>query len=460
MSVQGSKAVRAIHRAVLHTALALGSLVFSLPFLWLLSTAAKQDAEIFVYPPELVPQIPGAVASSPWVDPDAYRPPSRPEEMSLAAWLNRRSEILRALREKAGAWLGDSPLVDLHSQAAADEAADGVWEKAALRLAPEDWGREPARIAETLIAAVQPLARDEILDTIQRRLVFGEARFDGWSMKETPVLNGADAATSWRILPAEGSSATIEPYVDSGKTSGLVRYRMAPNRPIVFQTDLALPFPADDFKRVVFSYRGDASWNALFCTVEFNGRRYRSHRPCYLAKGMWQQTRFQFASWEDTTRAQRPWFILEEEKAGGAVFNEPDEVRVEIALARQSDLRRIYGKLTENYRAALDYMPFWRYVRTSVILVTLNIFAELLGASLVAFAFARLRWPGRDLCFVLVLSTLMVPAQVVMIPRFLIWRWLGWYNTWAPLWFPALFGGAFFIFLLTQFMKTIPNDLE
>ena len=77
-----------------------------------------------------------------------------------------------------------------------------------------------------------------------------------------------------------------------------------------------------------------------------------------------------------------------------------------------------------------------------------------------AYAFARLHWPGRSVALVLLLSTMMLPAQVTMIPSFLIWRGLGWYNTLNPLWVPAWFGSAFFIFLMVQHMKTIPKELE
>jgi len=71
-----------------------------------------------------------------------------------------------------------------------------------------------------------------------------------------------------------------------------------------------------------------------------------------------------------------------------------------------------------------------------------------------------MRWPGRDVIFVVLLCTMMLPAQVTMVPVFLIVRKLHWYNTLTPLWLPSFFGSAFFIFLLRQFFMTIPRDLE
>ncbi|HIJ73105.1 MAG TPA: carbohydrate ABC transporter permease [Candidatus Hydrogenedentes bacterium] len=118
------------------------------------------------------------------------------------------------------------------------------------------------------------------------------------------------------------------------------------------------------------------------------------------------------------------------------------------------------NKYANNYRDVLRQVPLWAYVKNSFLLVGLNIVGQILGSSLVAYGFARLRWPGREFCFMLVLATLMIPAQVTMIPVFLIFKYLGWYNTLRPLWVPAFFGSAFYIFLLRQFMRGIPSDLE
>jgi multiple sugar transport system permease protein len=105
-------------------------------------------------------------------------------------------------------------------------------------------------------------------------------------------------------------------------------------------------------------------------------------------------------------------------------------------------------------------VPFFRYVGNSLLVVGLTIAGALFSSAFVAYAFARLSWPGRGIALILLLGTMMVPPQVTMIPAFLVWRGLGWYNTLNPLWVPAWFGNAFFIFLMIQHMKTIPRELE
>ena len=118
------------------------------------------------------------------------------------------------------------------------------------------------------------------------------------------------------------------------------------------------------------------------------------------------------------------------------------------------------AKVERNYLRAFDSVPFLQYVGNSLLLVTLSMAGFLFSSAFVGYAFARLSWPGRGVALVLLLSTMMVPAQVTMVPSFLIWRSLGWYDTLYPLWVPAWFGSAFFIFLMIQHMKTIPRELE
>ncbi|MCS6949977.1 MAG: carbohydrate ABC transporter permease [Armatimonadota bacterium] len=146
---------------------------------------------------------------------------------------------------------------------------------------------------------------------------------------------------------------------------------------------------------------------------------------------------------------------------------EPPERRGEILTVPGSQLQkvRVFAPKWENYWDALRFLPpetnyglvfLWNTLFLSI----LSIIGTVLSSSLVAFAFSRLRWPGRDIWFVVLLATMMVPGAVTMLPVFVIFRALGWVDTLRPLWVPAFFGSAFNIFLLRQFFLTIPTDLE
>jgi multiple sugar transport system permease protein len=116
-----------------------------------------------------------------------------------------------------------------------------------------------------------------------------------------------------------------------------------------------------------------------------------------------------------------------------------------------------------NYRTALvdSGLPFRLFLQNTLLISVLATFGQTFSAACVAFAFARLKFPYRDGLFLLVLSTMMLPAQVTMIPQFMMFAKLGWVDTLKPLIVPAFFGGgAFFIFLLRQFFLTVPRELE
>ena len=114
----------------------------------------------------------------------------------------------------------------------------------------------------------------------------------------------------------------------------------------------------------------------------------------------------------------------------------------------------------ENYVDGWTLLPFNTFLRNSVIVTTANVVGNLISCSLVAYGFARLRGRGKNFLFLLLLATIMIPREVTIVPRFLLFSELGLVNTLWPLILPAWFGFPFFIFLLRQFFMTIPRDLD
>ncbi|TAK20487.1 MAG: carbohydrate ABC transporter permease [Chloroflexota bacterium] len=114
----------------------------------------------------------------------------------------------------------------------------------------------------------------------------------------------------------------------------------------------------------------------------------------------------------------------------------------------------------DNCVEALTFVPFHLYFFNTSLITGLDITGKLLSCSLVAFAFARLRWWGRDTLFIVMVATLMLPPQVTLIPQFVIWKELGWIDTFVPLILPNFFGGPFMTFLLRQFFMSIPRELD
>ncbi|MBI5303830.1 MAG: carbohydrate ABC transporter permease [Chloroflexi bacterium] len=114
----------------------------------------------------------------------------------------------------------------------------------------------------------------------------------------------------------------------------------------------------------------------------------------------------------------------------------------------------------DNYTGVIESLPFLRFAANTLFIAVMNIIGRVLSCSLVAFTFARLRFPGRDFLFMLLLSTMMIPHQVTLIPTFALFQKLGWVGTYLPLIVPSFFGDAFFIFLMRQYIMTLPRDLD
>lgn len=161
--------------------------------------------------------------------------------------------------------------------------------------------------------------------------------------------------------------------------------------------------------------------------------------------------------------------VIKEFESGERIvrIEKPAELMGREVRAMSTELEKVRtpGLRWQNYTMALEYLPLETqrglvYFRNSLLLVVLTVTGTLLSSSLVAYAFARMRFPLKGLLFTLLLSTMMLPAAVTMLPTFLVFRSLGWVDTLLPLWVPAFLGSAINIFLLRQFFSTIPMELE
>ena len=111
--------------------------------------------------------------------------------------------------------------------------------------------------------------------------------------------------------------------------------------------------------------------------------------------------------------------------------------------------------------AGISGVVFWQYIGNSLLVSTLSVAANLIACSLTAYAFARMDFPLRRLWFAVMLATLMLPHHVLLIPQYIEFRTLGWTNTYLPFVVPKILAtDAFFVFLLVQFFRTIPRDLD
>jgi multiple sugar transport system permease protein len=114
----------------------------------------------------------------------------------------------------------------------------------------------------------------------------------------------------------------------------------------------------------------------------------------------------------------------------------------------------------QNYPDALHAVPYLGYLRNTVYLCLVSVIGAVFSSAVVAYGFAKHTFAGSGFLFLLMISTLAIPPQVTMVPMFALFKSLGWYDTYLPLIVPAFTGAPFFIFLLTQFFRTVPDELS
>jgi len=148
-----------------------------------------------------------------------------------------------------------------------------------------------------------------------------------------------------------------------------------------------------------------------------------------------------------------------------AVFVFPFVVMVTTAFKYSDEIFRAPPQLLpqhwtlEHFVQALTQIPFWRFLINTVVISGLSVLGTLLAAPLVAYSLSKLRWPGRNVLFILVLATMMLPPQVTLIPIYMMWNKVGATGTILPLIVPAFLGTPFFIFLIRQFLMSVPGEL-
>ncbi|HPD14078.1 MAG TPA: ABC transporter permease subunit [Planctomycetota bacterium] len=440
-------------RATLYALLIGGSILFSIPFGWLLLSSFKTNDEQFRDPPTWLPRPPSAAKVSPYVARDEFDEIARPRACPRARWDEARPLLVEATRQAVKA--AGLPPAAVPADALRDEAVEGIAFAAGQNVADHAWFESLETLRQKWLAQVTPNLIQNCRDRAYKRFLIGPIRAKSVEQQEEILRRDEPIAAVWQV-----QGGALAGQATEGRPCALLSYAFekGANREATLTAVFPLSFPVERMKKLILSLRPDHSWNALDCTLEAEGQQWESAEPYNAGSDQWQELVWQFPSDDDTSMKVKSWIVLRPSGASG--FAEPGRMRLTLTLRGRTRAEAWGTKLWNNFCWAFKHMPFWRYVAVSSFLCLMNIVGQLLGSSLAAYAFARLKWPGREFCFMLLLGTLMLPGAVTMVPSFLIFKNLGWYNTLLVLWVPSFCGSAFNIFLLRQFMRGIPKDLE
>ncbi|MFT3788915.1 MAG: carbohydrate ABC transporter permease [Tepidisphaeraceae bacterium] len=431
-----------------HAALLFGTIIFMIPFVYMVSTSVKVDEEL----PEqkLLPHVPMFRGTSPYVR--EVTSADKPADATSAQWASVSESLVARAKAKASSTQPSVFAAKVDRDALNNTVANQLTTDLAARINGEAWKQGDAEVQK---AFDELLTSDVLNTTMNDRVARFELRRIQFRTIDAHMVTLADGPKLAEAVKAESANVSLIPLPDAA----VVAYQDL-NAPVTLRFDFAMPSSFEKFHKLIVSILADDSWHAVDATLDVGGVTWRSQRTTYLAQNRPLSMTFQPPSFDDTTNKPRTWVPLRTEGQTPATVAEGAPATLRLTLSPVSTPGAITAKVTRNYKQAFFSVPFWTYTFNSILLVALQMAGSLFSASFVAYAFARLNWPGRSVAFLLVLSTMMLPGQVTMIPSFMIWKTLGWYNTLNPLWVGSWFGSAFFIFLMVQHMRTIPKELE
>jgi len=429
-----------------------GAAIFSIPFVWMIGTSLKVDREMFGETITLLPKKPVPAVQSPYLDGSYFSAPKSDTAERIKPWVLEHIQKSALPAEQA----------QLKDRNIAEPLFPGIYRKLHDIMPSDLWKLSDEALKSEVLVRIDDTMITETFRAVYRPLTFSSIRVRSMDLQEKEMTTGTSLSHLWTVTSE--APAVLHDTLEPTGPGGVLAYDFTGRRDstVTMSTTLQLPFSAERLFRTQLSITPDDSWHRIDFQFEKNGILYEAMRPAFLGDNQAMVVTLQEYGPEDESHSGkiRLWYACREVDRGPQYESRPDHIRIEMTLAQASQVDAWWAKAYRNYRGALNYIPFGRYVATSAFLVILNIIGTVISCSLVAFAFARLQWPGRQFSFALMMATMMIPPQVTMIPYFLIIKHLGWYNTLNPLWVISFFGNAFNIFLLRQFMKGIPRDLE
>lgn len=426
--------------ATSHAVLILLSVLFSLPFLWMLSTSIKADDEIIHDPMVWIPELPNRVTDSPYLDTESHpprwrRPVPFPEDQD---WDDFVATLRTAIKNKAlrtfegPEWPLPKDRIEpaLFTRAEKD-IVDSLWTSVNTRLPEGDWAKGNA-----IQLFTDKIQVEDVVKAWQRA-------YRAISIAEIRLRNSS------------AEDIGVSPRMENKRIPYSIRDWSLPIE--LARIEIPLASPEEQVDQIMVRLRGDASYHRLSMKFELDGGIFETQDPAFLSLGELQDFFWKFTP-------QRKYEIdhltLVEQQATDSDSNlPPHTARVTLSIIPTPYWRVLWQRLMKNYLEVFRWVPYSTYTWVTIKITFLNILGQLLACSIVAFAFARLVFPGRDILFVLMLATMMLPPQVTMIPQFVLFSWLGTYNTLFPLTIMSFAGAPFFIFLMRQFYMSIPQDL-
>jgi ABC-type glycerol-3-phosphate transport system permease component len=465
-SNKGQRPETKIFRGVGYLLLVTAAFCTMVPLLWLLTSSFKTANEIFAVPIQWLPSFPPRVAASPYIVEDAYPKIEKPERVDETLWTALQPELMQAIWTKAEAHIAANTQLSnyIPSQQLQTEMIEGLWQQFVTALPDEIWRGTETSIIAAIQATIIPETVDSIWSSVYREVAFGTLQIEDLGFNRTPI-----EGVEWETL--QETDARMRPSVDT-QTVASLSYDFQDTDTLHIATTIPTPVPIDQIRRITLPIRGDASYHRLSLTVSVlqptetrntasNGVTYQPTRPFVLESALWKDTVWRLHGIPGELESSH--ITMQQTETDNTALSTigvgpGSQLFLQLTIHQPPYLSIVWDKLTSNYRNLWKTVPYNRYFINSVFIATASTLLTLFFCSLGGYAFAKYQFRGQKILFGILLASMMVPFQVLLVPLFGLMYDMGWLNSYKAIIIPFSVG-AFGVFLMRQFIVTIPSEL-
>ena len=425
-----------------------------IPLLWLLTSSFKTANEIFAVPIQWFPSFPPRVASSPYIVENAYPKIEKPMAVDEMAWRTLQPELTQAIWTETQTHITVNAQLSNYvpSEELQAEMVEGVWQQLVASLPDEVWDGTTASIVSAVQDAIIPEAVDTIWSSVYREVAVGTLQIEDLDFNRTPIeIVDWKAKAGTRIRPS-----------DDAQTAASLSYDFQDNNTTYMTATVASPIPIDRIRRITLPVRGDASYHRLSLAVSVsNETTYQPTRPFVLESALWKEAVWRLHGIPGELESSH--ITMQQVETNRTVQSTMEagtenQLFLQLTIHQPAYLSIVWDKFTSNYRNLWKTVPYNRYFVNSVFIATASTLLTLFFCSLGGYAFAKYQFRGQKILFGILLASMMVPFQVLLVPLFGLMYDIGWLNSYKAIIIPFSVG-AFGVFLMRQFIVTIPSEL-
>ncbi len=427
------------------------------PLLWLLSSSFKTADEVFAAPIQWLPKLPPRITSSPYIVTDVYPKIKKPASVDPETWKTLQPELEQVIWNNVQVHISKNSQLStsLQTTELQTEMTKGIWKQHVATLLPEVWNGTAESIIKEVENSIIPETINTILKSVYREVALGTIEIEDLEFNRTEVESvmwDTDSDTGQQIHEA-----------DHEELIAALSYNFQDENNMRLTTTIKSPIPIDSIRRIILPVRGDASYHHLSLSVSVNGTTYQPTRPFVLSTAQSEDTIWRLhgiPSELESSHIPMQQFVSKQEllKSEAPGPDTENILSLQLTIHRPSYLSIVWDKLTTNYRNLWKSVPYNRYFINSVFIATASTLLTLFFCSLAGYAFAKYQFRGKTILFGILLASMMIPFQVLLVPLFGLMYDIGWLNSYKAIIIPFSVG-AFGVFLMRQFIVTIPSEL-